>query len=133
MKSKKASVRRAKRRTSRDVASALLGGAVGAAAGALAVSTFRDGKGRVFILPPNHRPGMPVPRGGSQCANCMFVYYPEKGGGGSTGTKNPHCWEPGFVAWNGGTKIPTKDARDYCSDWWEAAPGSYERALRSSR
>ena len=117
MASRKTSVRRSKKRTSRDLASALLGGAAGAAIGGagtyLAISSFRDGKGRLFVLPPHHLPGLKVPRGGSCCANCVYVYHEGR---------QPHCWEPGFIAWNGGTKLPVKDARDYCTDWWERDP-----------
>ena len=114
-----------KRRARRDLASLAVGAVVGgtlAAAGA--ALSHRDLKGRLFILPPYHEPGMKVPHGGTSCANCKWLDERRDG---------PHCVEPGFVLWNRGTKIPVADARDYCSDWWEPAPGAYAKARRSSR
>lgn len=114
-----------RKRSQRDLASLAVGGLVGvagAAAGAYGASlTHRDSKGRLFVLPPYHEPGMRVPHGGTSCANCKYVYYDRD---------KPHCSEPGFILWNGGTRIPVDDARDYCSDWWIPAPGAYAEARR---
>ena len=110
----------------RDPASLLLGGALGAAAGALGTSAYvglKRSKHGDFILPPHHDPGLRVPRGGSSCANCKYVYYPASSG---ARLGPPHCWEPSYVLWNKGTRIPVEDARDYCSDWW--APNAEAQA-----
>jgi len=58
--------------------------------------------------PSDHKPGMRVPKGGSNCANCEYLKDPEK----------KICGNPYFVKWNGSEIIPGEiDA--YCSDWWE--------------
>lgn len=104
----------ARPRARRDLASLALGGLAGAALGAIGTSTYvglRRSKEGPFVLPAYHEPGMRVPRGGTSCANCRYVFYPPDG--------KPHCAEPHFVAWNKGTRIPVDDAREYCSDWWQ--------------
>jgi hypothetical protein len=59
--------------------------------------------------PPDHQPGMRVPKGGSMCANCAFV-------------DGQNCTNEYFVKWNGSAKIPGPvDA--YCSDWFEPGKG----------
>jgi hypothetical protein len=55
--------------------------------------------------PADHVPGMPVPKGGSSCANCRFLQ------------PGNNCAEPNFQRWNGGPKIPAP-ADSYCSDWY---------------
>ena len=62
-----------------------------------------------FVLPPNHQPGMRVPKGGSSCANCKYGEVREDG---------PHCTNNYFVDWHGESKLPAP-ADEYCSDWWE--------------
>lgn len=66
------------------------------------------GKGP-FELPEEHLAGMPVPKGGSSCANCMFLKMVGK---------QPHCMNELFKQWNGGSRIPTDDPESYCSDWY---------------
>ena len=103
----------ARRNARRDPASLIMGGLAGAALGAIGTSTYvglRRSKEGPFVLPAYHEPGMRVPRGGTSCANCRYVFYPDG---------KPHCAEPHFVAWNKGTRIPVDDAREYCSDWWQ--------------
>jgi len=67
--------------------------------------------------PPNHRPGMKVPRGGSMCANCKYL-----------GDDSASCTEPNFVEWNGSARLPAP-ADEYCSDWYE--PGQVKRFSES--
>lgn len=126
--------RRPRPRSRRDPASLIAGGIAGAALGTLGTSAYvglKRTKHGDFILPPHHNPGMRVPRGGSSCANCTYVYHDASG--------KPHCWEPGFVLWNKGTRLPVDDARDYCSDWWEpnaearANIARHQRSRRSRR
>ena len=57
--------------------------------------------------PPDHEPGLKVPKGGSMCANCEY--------------HNPDgniCKNEYFIRWNGSDKIPAP-ADQYCSDWYE--------------
>lgn len=63
-------------------------------------------KGKISY-PPDHEPGMAVPKGGSSCATCE--YY--KG--------RMRCGNTFFVKWNGSDKIPAKSPDEYCSDWYE--------------
>lgn len=55
---------------------------------------------------------MPVPKGGSMCANCRF--YVAHGG--------PHgqCGEPNFARYYDTTLIPCPPDQ-FCSDWYEPA------------
>ena len=57
--------------------------------------------------PPDHKPGMKVPRGGSMCANCRFLK-----------DDKVSCSNRYFVQWNGSATIPGK-VDEYCSDWYE--------------
>lgn len=108
-------------RRQRDLGSFAVGGLVGAAAAAAgAFVAKKDARGRTFVLPPYHEPGKEVPRGGASCANCKWVRVREDGSG------EVHCAEPGFILWNGGTRVPVDDARDYVSDWWEPMRGAYQ-------
>ena len=58
-----------------------------------------------FELPPDHKPGMKVPKGGSMCKNCEYVSGNE-------------CTNSHFIKWNGSAKIPGP-VDSYCSDWYE--------------
>lgn len=60
-------------------------------------------------FPPDHKPGMRVPKGGSSCASCE--YY--KG--------NLTCGNEYFIKWRGSNHIPAPSPDEYCSDWWEPA------------
>lgn len=59
-------------------------------------------------LPPNHKAGMRVPKGGSMCANCRFLKDAEK----------RICGNEYFIKWNGSEVIPAA-VNQYCSDWYE--------------
>ena len=61
-----------------------------------------------FELPPDHEPGMRVPKGGSSCASCEYF-----DGQDSCGNKY-------FIKWNGSGKLPAPPD-SYCSDWYEPA------------
>lgn len=65
------------------------------------------GKGEAEY-PPNHKPGMKVPKGGSCCANCEYL----------KDAKKRICGNKYFIKWNGSSKIPGK-IDEYCSDWYE--------------
>jgi len=66
-----------------------------------------------FTLPPDHVPGMRVPRGGSSCKSCEYL----------KDAKERICGNKYFVKWNGSSVIPGQiDA--YCSDWYEPGKGS---------
>ena len=58
-----------------------------------------------FHLPPDHKPVLKVPTGGSNCANCEYK------GKGNT------CTNQYFIQWNGSDKLPYP-ADKMCSDWW---------------
>lgn len=67
------------------------------------------GKGP-FKLPPDHKAGMIVPKGGACCANCKFGEMREDG---------PHCKSTYWIEWNGGdSRLPVDDPETYCSDFW---------------
>lgn len=55
--------------------------------------------------PPDHKPGMKIPQGGSSCSSCE--YY--KG--------DRICGNEYFQKWMGSNQIPLP-ADEYCSDWW---------------
>ena len=59
--------------------------------------------------PPDHQPGMEVPKGGSMCANCKYL-----------GPDQTTCTSEYFIQWNGSDQLPAP-ADQYCSDWWESA------------
>lgn len=58
--------------------------------------------------PPNHKLGMRVPKGGSNCAKCEHLDDDDRS-----------CLEPHFIRWNGGERIPAP-ADSYCCDFFEA-------------
>lgn len=55
--------------------------------------------------PPDHKPGMRVPKGGSMCANCEYFNGVDS------------CNNKYFIEWNGSGKLPAP-ANEYCSDWY---------------
>jgi hypothetical protein len=57
--------------------------------------------------PPDHKPAMQVPKGGSSCLSCEY-HVPEKN----------HCSNRFYIKWNGSPKIPLPPDQ-YCSDWFE--------------
>lgn len=78
-----------------------------------------------FKFPPDHKPGMVVPPGGSSCAKCKF--YDRDGS-----TPNGRCSSKYFSAWRISEGVPKEEAdqipappTEYCSDWfdWEGSDG----------
>ena len=69
-----------------------------------------------FTFPPDHQPGMRVPKGGSNCEKCKYLKDPEK----------KICGNSDFVKWNGSEIIPG-EIDSYCSDWFEPAPGTMSK------
>lgn len=56
--------------------------------------------------PPNHKPGMKVPKGGSSCSSCKFW-------------DGEDCENEYYRKWNNGSgKIPAPPD-EYCSDFYE--------------
>lgn len=66
---------------------------------------LRHESGNAISYPANHKVGMVVPVGGSNCAKCEYV--------DGQNCKNSH-----FAKWNGGKKIPAPVDR-YCCDFFE--------------
>lgn len=66
--------------------------------------------------PPDHKPGMRVPKGGSMCENCKYLKDAAK----------RICDNQDFIKWNGSEVIPGK-IDEYCSDWYEPKPGAISR------
>jgi len=60
-----------------------------------------------MVLPPTHKAGLKVPKGGSCCANCKWWNKEEQ-----------ICSSTYYVEWAGTNKIPYK-ANEYCTNWWE--------------
>ena len=67
---------------------------------------------RDYSFPPDHRPGMKVPHGGSSCARCEYLRPGNK------------CGNDFFIEWHGSAKIPAP-ASEYCSDWFEPRRSKY--------
>ena len=59
--------------------------------------------------PADHKVGMHVPEGGSDCAKCEYFDVPEV-----------KCSNKYFVKWNGSRFIPGADPDRYCCDFFEA-------------
>lgn len=75
----------------------------------MAVKNTLGGKKKKAQYPPDHKPGMKVPKGGSSCAKCEYL-----------GKDGKTCTNKYFIAWNGSKFLPApKD--EYCSDWFEEA------------
>jgi hypothetical protein len=56
--------------------------------------------------PEDHKPGMKVPLGGSNCGNCLYW-------------DGSDCENEYYRKWNNGSgKIPVDNPEGYCSDWW---------------
>jgi len=68
---------------------------------------------RDFEFPPDHRPGMKVPTGGSSCASCEYLAKDKR-----------RCNNDYFVAWHGSDVIPGR-INEYCSDWYEPRRPKY--------
>lgn len=64
----------------------------------------REGKAE---YPADHKPGMRVPKGGSDCSKCRYFKAPQT------------CRNEYFQKWRGSDRIPAPPD-EYCSDWFEA-------------
>ena len=64
--------------------------------------------GEAFELPPDHIAGLRVPKGGSCCANCVWL-----------SEDKIHCKNQYWIRWNGGNDKLPLPADEYCSDWWQ--------------
>lgn len=62
----------------------------------------------------DHKVGMEVPEGGSNCDKCAHLVSPQK------------CDDEEFVEWNGSSRIPVKTSR-YCCDFFKAKAKSEDR------
>lgn len=56
--------------------------------------------------PPDHKPGLRVPKGGSSCASCEYLGSDEK-----------TCTNKYWIKWKGDNKLPYP-ADEYCSDFY---------------
>ena len=63
-------------------------------------------KGQLPDYPKNHKVGMRVPNGGSNCAKCEYLDDDDKS-----------CVQPDFVKWNGAERIPAP-VDSYCCDFF---------------
>lgn len=52
-------------------------------------------------------PGIRVPKGGSNCAKCMYL-----------GDDKKTCTNAGFIRWHGSNVIPAP-IEEYCSNWFD--------------
>lgn len=68
--------------------------------------TVYGGTHRLPDYPKDHKVGMRVPRGGSNCAKCEYLREPND------------CAQKDFVKWNGANLIPL-DKEVYCCDFFE--------------
>lgn len=59
-----------------------------------------------FQLPPDHVPGMKVPKGGSSCSSCKYL-----------APDGDDCTNQYFIQWNGSPDLPAP-SDSYCSDWY---------------
>jgi len=69
------------------------------------LKTSLSSRGRLPVYPQNHKVGMKVPKGGSDCAKCEYV----------SGQK---CTNKKWVGWHGSDKIP-EPTDQYCCDFYE--------------
>lgn len=58
--------------------------------------------------PLDHKPGMRVPKGGSDCAKCEYL-----------SSDSAHCRNPDWIAWHRGDDKLPYPADEYCCDWYE--------------
>jgi len=65
----------------------------------------RSDKGKLPDYPDDHKVGMVVPKGGSNCAKCEYV-------------NGQNCEQRDFVKWLGSKKIPAP-TDTYCCDFFE--------------
>lgn len=68
---------------------------------------FSPNDDKDFELPPDHKPAIKVPKGGSSCSTCKFW-------------KGTECGNEYYIKWNGSGQIPVPPD-EFCSDWYEPA------------
>ena len=73
-------------------------------------------KGKLPNYPADHKVGMHVPAGGSNCHKCEYV-------------NGQNCRQKQFVQWNGSNRIPLP-TNQYCCDFFEAKKGEDFRNKR---
>lgn len=66
---------------------------------------YQTGKHKLPHYSPDHKVGMRVPPGGSDCAKCEYVL-------------GQQCKQKDFVKWNGSSTIPAPTDQ-YCCDFFE--------------
>lgn len=71
----------------------------------------KEAKKGPITFPPDHVPGLRVPKGGSSCATCKFL-----------GKDKKTCTQKNFIKWNGSNLIPAP-IDEYCTDWYEPRQG----------
>jgi hypothetical protein len=62
--------------------------------------------GAKIQYPSDHKLGMRVPKGGSDCAKCEYV-------------NGQNCTNKIFVRWNGGSSTIPSPIDEYCCDFFE--------------
>jgi hypothetical protein len=72
---------------------------------------LREAKNGPIRYPPDHKPGMAVPKGGSNCLKCRYL-----------GPDKKTCKNKDFILWNGSKFLPLPADR-YCSDWFRTKKG----------
>lgn len=70
--------------------------------------TYKSRKGihKLPVYPADHKVGMEVPLGGSNCDKCEYLKHPQV------------CGESHFIQWNGSSLIPIP-TEQYCCDFFE--------------
>ena len=66
-------------------------------------------KPKAARYPVDHKPGMKVPKGGSNCAKCEYLKDREQ----------RLCGNSNFIKWKGDDQIPVP-VGIYCCDWFSA-------------
>jgi broad specificity phosphatase PhoE len=72
----------------------------------------KEKNGNTVAYPPDHKPGMKVPKGGSSCAKCEYLM-----------DDKISCRNEYFIRWNGSKTIPAP-IDSYCSDWFDTGEKS---------
>ena len=75
--------------------------------GAYLSQLAQQGNAKQEQFPPDHKPAMRVPKGGSNCAKCRFV-----------GSDLKTCGNPYYQQYYGSNKLKAP-ADEFCSDWFE--------------
>jgi len=76
---------------------------------------LKERKAPAPTYPPNHKPAMRVPKGGSSCSSCRYL--------AANHHKQPICTNIHFIRWHEGGMILPLPPEEYCSDWYEPMKG----------